>query len=130
MRDMRSDIDMVTALAPAARTTGTTTGAVVDLQGFNSAMIAYQTGAWTDGTHTPSVQHGDDGTNFAAVDADDLQGAFVAVTGTAGQNAVQRVGYVGNKRYLRVLNVTATATTGAVTSAAVLRGDARVSPLA
>ncbi|UFX42074.1 hypothetical protein HAP47_0022705 [Bradyrhizobium sp. 41S5] len=108
---------------------GTANGVTVDLQGYESAMFAFEAGAWTDGSHTPSIQHSDDGTTFVAAAAPDIQGAFAPVTSGAGQNAVQRVGYVGSKRYVRGSVLTSGATTGLVQSMAVVRSRARVSPL-
>ena len=130
MRDLKSNIDVAQSIAPAARTTGTTTGAAVDLQNKDSAVIEYTTGAWTDGTHTPSVQESTDGTSFTDVGTADLQGTFTAVSGTAGQNGVQRVGYVGTKRYVRGMEVHGTSTTGVISGVNVIRGDPRLGPLA
>ncbi|MGY3482230.1 hypothetical protein ACVW1C_000113 [Bradyrhizobium sp. USDA 4011] len=128
-RDLRSNVDVAQTLAPAARVNGTANGVTVDLQGYESAMFAFEAGAWTDGSHTPSIQHSDDGTTFVAAAAPDIQGAFAPVTSGAGQNAVQRVGYVGSKRYVRGSVLTSGATTGLVQSMAVVRSRARVSPL-
>jgi hypothetical protein len=130
MRDLRSNIDVAASLQPAARTNGTATGSTVDRRGYDSALISFAFGAWTDGTHTPSVQHSTDGTSWDAAGTADLQGTLAAVSGTAGQNAVQRVGYVGNRRFVRAMMVTATSTTGALSAAHVVRGNAHVAPLA
>lgn len=130
MRDIKSTLDVQHSLAPAARTNGTATGAAVDLQGFNGAMLVFHAGAWTDGSHTPSLQESDDGTAYAAVGTGDLQGTLTPLSGTAQQNAVQRQGYIGNKRYLRPICVTATATTGAVSAVSIVRGRPNVAPLA
>ncbi|WP_029002731.1 hypothetical protein [Azorhizobium doebereinerae] len=130
MRDIKSSQDVQPSLHPAARTNGTATGSTVDLQGFNGAMLVFSAGAWTDGSHTPALHESDDGTTFIAVGTADLLGTLTAVSGTAQQNAVQRQGYIGNKRYLRAMQVTATATTGALTSAAIVRGRPNVAPVA
>jgi hypothetical protein len=129
MRDIKSNVDAVVSLAPAARTNGTANGTVVDLHGYEGAMVVFSFGAWTDGTHMPSVQHSDDGVTFYAVDADDLQGTLSAMSSIAGQNAVQRIGYIGSKRYLRAVLVTASATTGALSGANVLRGHPALAPV-
>jgi hypothetical protein len=129
-RDLRSNVDVAQTLAPAARVNGTATGATVDLQGYEAVMCTFESGAWTDGTHTPSLLHSDDGTTFVAPGATDLQGAFTAISGTAGQNAVQRIGYVGSKRYIRGSVVTAGATTGLLQAMTVVRSRPRVAPLA
>lgn len=130
MRDLKSILDVVLSLAPAVRTTGTANGTAVDLRGFDAAMVTFTTGAWTDGTHTPSVQHSDDGTNFTAVPADAIAGTLTAFTAAGGANAVQRVNYLGGKRYLRGVIVTAGATNGATSEVAVVRGRPGVAPIA
>lgn len=130
MRDLRSNSDLAPSLQPAARTNGTATGVTVDRQGYDSAMCVFHFGGWTDGTHTPSVQHSTNGTAWDAAGTADLQGTLAAVSGTTNQNAIQRVGYVGNRRYLRAMMVTAGATTGALSAAAVVRENPHVAPLA
>lgn len=132
MRDLKDNIDVVQSIAPlsAVRATGTATGAAVDLQGYDAAMAVYNIGAWTDGTHTPSLQDSPDGTTYTAVPASNLQGSFTAVSGTAGQSTVQRVGYIGPNRYLRGFLVGAGITTGVPSDMTIVRGSARVKPLA
>jgi hypothetical protein len=122
-RDLRSNIDAVNTLSPAARN-ATANGTGVDCRGFEGAMAVVQFGTWTDGTHTPSLQESDDNSTFTAVAAVDQIGTFTAVSSAAGNNTVQRVGYSGTKRYLRVVMTVATATTGALSSATVVRGMA------
>jgi hypothetical protein len=130
MRDLKSNIDIVQALAPAVRATGTATGAAVPLQGYNAAVVAFSIGAWTDGTHTPSIFDSADGTTYAAAAAADQQGTFTAISGTAQQNAVQKVGYVGIKPFIKPMLVSGTSTTGAAAEAFVIRGHANQGPLA
>lgn len=121
------------SLAPAARTTGTATGVAVDLQGFDSAAIVVSFGAYTDGTHTPSVVHSADGTTYTpCVHGTDLSGpsALSAVAGSAGANTVQHVSYIGDKRYVAVVMTSAGATTGALSAAAVIAGHPHSAPIA
>lgn len=129
-RDLKSHIDIVPSLVPAARTNGTATGNAVDLQGYGGAMVAFSAGAWTDGVHTPAIFDSADGTTYAQAAAADQQGSPAAISGTAQQNAVQRIGYVGGKRYIKAMLVSATATTGAVVGAEVIRGYPNNGPLA
>jgi hypothetical protein len=128
MRDLKSNIDAALSLAPAART-ATAQGSAVDLQGYDGAAALVQFGTWTDGTHTPSLEESDDGSAFTAVVAADLVGAFTAVSGSGGSNSVQRVGYIGRKRYLRAVLTVSGATTGALTAASILRGIAHRQPV-
>lgn len=67
-RDLISNIQTKLSLAPAARVTGTATGTAVDLRGTDSAAIVVAFGAYTDGTHTPSLEHSVDGTTYSGVD--------------------------------------------------------------
>lgn len=120
-RDLKSGVDVAASLHPAARA-ASGTGAGVDCRGYDSAFALFSIGAWTDGTHTPKLQESDDNTTFTDVGAGDLQGAFTAVSGTAGQNAVQRVGYIGAKRYVRGFVTVAGATTGALSAFNIVRG--------
>ncbi|MGE3622974.1 MAG: hypothetical protein AB7H77_03740 [Bdellovibrionales bacterium] len=128
-RDLLRNQTVTQSLAPAVRTNGTATGAGVDLRGYDAAMIAVSFGAWTDGTHTPSLKESADGTTYTAVAAADLQGAFTAVSGAGGANTVQQVGYVGNQRYVQVVMTTTGATSGAASSATVIAGYPRHAPV-
>lgn len=127
-RDLKSNVDAASGLSPAART-ATGTGSGVDLRDYDSAMAVFAIGNWTDGTWTPSLQESDDDTTYAAVAAADLQGTFTAISGTAGEYTVQRVGYIGAKRYVRPM-LSGTGTTGIDASAVIMRGHPRRAPLA
>lgn len=128
LRDLVHNVLLTLSLAPAARTNGTATGASVDLRGFDAAVVVVTFGTWTDGTHTPSVQHSVDGSAWTACAASDLDGALVAVSSSTGANAIQTVGYLGAQRYVRVLMTVSGATTGALSSASVIAGKPRTAP--
>lgn len=119
-RDLKSAVDAAHSLPPLVRT-ASANGAGVDLAGYDSAFLLVHFGAWTDGTWTPKMQESDDNAAFTDVAAADLQGSFTAVSGTAGQNTVQRVGYIGAKRYVRGV-LTGTGTTGVNAGMTVVRG--------
>ncbi len=123
MRDLQHKISTVKSFYPAAQT-ATVTGTGVDLTGYESAVAIVHVGAYTDGTHTPKLQESSDNSIFADVAAADLLGAFAALAA----NVLQPVGYIGQKRYIRVLVTVAGATTGAVYGAVIVRGDARHLP--
>lgn len=124
MKDIHRDSDYVNSLAPASRT-ATTNGTGVDLQGFEGAEIIITAGTITDGTHAPKLQESDNGSTFADVSSSDLLGTFSNIT----SNSTQKVGYVGNKRYIRVVVTVSGATTGGVYAAIVRRGLARHEPV-
>lgn len=123
--DLVNVIGASTSLAPAARTT-TANGTGIDLSGFNSAVVLLVVGAITDGTHTPKVQESDDNSTYTDVAAADLIGSLSALTASTNQ----KVGYKGNKRYIRaVTTITGSPSTGGIYSAVVLRGDAIKQPV-
>ncbi len=128
MRDMKNNLDAVISLSPAARNS-TANGTGVDLQGFEGSVALVHFGAWTDGTHTPSLQESDDNSAFTAVAAADMLGALTAVSSGAGSNTTQRVGYVGAKRYVRGVMTVSGATIGALSAITVARGVAARRPV-
>ena len=113
------------SLAPAARVNGTATGTTVDLRGYDSATVVVSFGAYTDGTHTPTVVQSTDGTTWTTcVYGTELKGsaALAAVNSSAGANTLQQLAYVGSGRYIAIVMTTTGATTGALSSASVIRG--------
>lgn len=130
MRDLSHNISPALALPPAART-ATANGTAVDLLGFGTAAVLVAFGAWTDGTHTPKLQESDNGSSgWTDVAAIDLAGSLSAVSAAPGGNTVQRVSYIGNKRYIRPVLTVASATTGAIASVLVVRGNLAAAPVA
>lgn len=117
------DISPIASLGPAART-ATVNGTGVDLATFEGAGVLIVSGTVTDGVHTPSLQESTDNTTFTNVAAGDMDGTFAVLA--SGVN--QKVGYVGAKRYLRVVMTITGATTGAVSTALIVRGGSHVTP--
>lgn len=131
IRDLLRNQVITLSLPPAARVNGTATGTTVDLRGFDGAAIMVSFGAYTDGTHTPTVLQSVDGVTFTAcVYGTDLDGPsnLAAVSGSAGANTVQQIGYIGSQRYIAVVITTTGATTGALSSASVIAGYPRNAP--
>ncbi|QTI79013.1 hypothetical protein IAI58_15465 [Roseomonas marmotae] len=129
MRDLARNLSPVLPLPPAARIANTN-GNAVDLLGFGTAAVFVTFGAWTDGTHTPKLQESDNGsTGWTDVAAIDMAGSFSAVSSAAGQNAVQRASYIGNKRFIRPVLTVASATTGAIVGVHVVRGNPTAAPV-
>jgi uncharacterized membrane protein len=131
IRDLLRDQITTTSLPPAARVNGTATGSTVDLRGFDGAVITVEFGAYTDGTHTPTVLQSVDGVTFTTcVYGTDLDGPanLTAVSSSAGANTVQQIGYIGSQRYLAVVLTTTGATTGALSAAQVTAGYPRSGP--
>jgi hypothetical protein len=138
MKDMHNNVSVVVALNSALTTATTdTAGAAVDRQGYESVELIAQTGAITvtSASIAMRVQESDTSTasDFADVAAGDLIGTAADFSFTAGAtsvaNAVRRIGYCGNKRYVRPVRTGAASATGIVGAVAVL-GDAHQAPVA
>lgn len=120
------------ALSPAARTNGTVNGPAVDLgtTGAESALVVFNTGTITDGSHAFAVEESDaSGSGFAAVPAARLQGTVPTVTAPDDDTQFE-AGVIVQKRYLRVTVVTTGATTGGIFSAVIVAGTAESTPIA
>lgn len=138
-----SGVEIKPLLAPANRT-ATATSNSLDLRYADDAMLAFSIGTQGD-TLSGSVkaefevQESDDNTTFTAVANADLTtfeagtnaGTAKVVDANAKANAVYRVGYKGNKRYIRgVDRRTGTHTTGTPTAIFGLLGSTRSQPVA
>jgi len=86
IRDLYHNVNVASSLVPAVRT-ASATGSAVDLRGYDSAIVTVTFGAYGDGTHTPKLQH-------------------------SVANASQTIGYIGQRRYVRVVMTVASASTG------------------
>lgn len=124
MIDLKNNADFVQSLAPAARTSaGNGTG--VDTANYNGVVAVFECGALTDGTHTPVMQESDDNSAWSDVAAGSLIGTLAVMTA----NTVQKVGYLGIKRYVRCKYTVTGATTGAVTSGLIVGSTVRKAPV-
>ncbi len=94
------------SIAIAAATT-------LDTYGYHGVVIEAIVGTVTDGTHVLALYESDTDVtgNYTAVAATDMIGAFGANLAT-GVNI--KVGYIGAKRYLRVIDTITGTTTGGV----------------
>lgn len=129
-QSLYSELITRVAVPIATRVNGTATGTSIDRTdpagGTDSttvALIVVFTGTITDGSHAVAVQDSDDGSSWAAVSADYLQGTVPTVV-AADDDKVFEIGYRGVRRYLRVVVTTTGATTGGVFGAVVLLGGA------
>lgn len=107
--------------------------AIIDMQGFEGALIQVFSGTITDGTsYEFELKEGDEAnlSDAAAVAAADLIGdepTFLA----ADDDKVKVFGYVGTKQYLRVdlKTVVGSPSTGGIFGAAVVKGIPRHAPV-
>lgn len=126
MRDLLNTLVSKMAKAAAAISTDTTTtGTVIDLQGFDSCRFDFHSATLTDGTYVCSIQEGavSDGSDAADAPAS-------AVLGTASfaatdDNTVKSLAYVGTKRYVRIKIVSTGVTTGGTLGAIAVLGRQR-----
>lgn len=128
IKDLYNNIGATISLAPAAKT-ASANGTGVDLQGFDSAVVLIEVGAWTDGSHAFEVQESDDNSTFTAVADADLQGAEPVVDGATDDDQIYKIGYTGSKRYIRAVTTVSGTTTGAVYGVTVAKGHARSKPV-
>tara|TARA_R100001510_G_C7494118_1_gene100633 strand:- start:19 stop:483 length:465 start_codon:yes stop_codon:yes gene_type:complete len=142
MKDLSNNIVPVVSIINAVKTAAAN-GTGVDLQGYESATVLVDVGAEGD-TLSSSVyfelsleESDDDSTYTDVVQADIIDGTiasggiFLKLDGTTGgdpdsSGGIFRVGYVGNKRYIRVvLAKTGTHSNGTPIGAMVVKGHAR-----
>ena len=129
-KDLHNNI-AVCVMREAADFTADATTNLVNLTGFGSCDVMVAVGALTgvgaSDNLTISLQECDTtvGTSFTDVAAGNMIGAFTLIDATSEDSVVQRVGYLGNKKYLRVvLNETGTISAGIIGVYAIL-GNAR-----
>lgn len=116
--DMHSDIKELVAFNSASITTDTTTnGNEIDTALYSSLTFVFSLGDWTDGTFTPLIEETDTSatyTNAAVADADLLPDGTgqeaAAVLGA--DNAIDKLGYRGGKRFVRFSWVSAGTSSG------------------
>ena len=126
-RDLKSNFDVAQSVPPQVITAGIVNGSDVDVRGYDSACAVVSVGAVvTAGVVTMKLQESDvgGGSGYTDVAVGDLQGAFTALA----QNTVQRVGYAGAKRFLRMVATYASGTSVAV-AANIDRSRASAVPL-
>ncbi len=124
-RDLHSNVKVVQHVAAQAITATNTPSNGVDLKGFESAEFLISVGAVTNIANSPQptwafkLQDSDDDSTFADVTNSDYvlvgsaaspvaapdssTGVFLTIDDAAEDAATYRVGYVGPKRYVRVV---------------------------
>jgi hypothetical protein len=108
-RDQASILHPVPLIAPVAARTDNTAivSAIIDTKGFNACTLMLVTGANTDANATFAVlvEDGNDPSlsDNAAVADEDLVGTEVLAGFTFSDDGeCRKIGYVGNKRYVRM----------------------------
>ena len=142
MKDLSNNIAPAVSIINAVKTAAAN-GTGVDLQGYESATVLVEVGAEGDTLSSSvyfevSLEHSDDDSTYTDVAQADIidgtissGGIFLKLDGTANGNPdtageIYRVGYVGGKRYVRVvLAKTGTHSNGTPLGAMIVRGHAR-----
>jgi hypothetical protein len=108
LRDIANNLTLKRAVSPqAARTDNTAiVSEILDVRNFESVMLAVQLGANTDANATFTVlleESNDSGMSGANAVSDDDMNGTEALAGFQfdDDNECRKLGYVGNKRYIR-----------------------------
>jgi len=132
--DLHNDIEVRRAISPLTGTDDTAfVSQIIDMANRTSLEFVIATGtlADVDATFTALVEHGDNSalSDAAAVPDADLLGTEAGAGFTFGDdNETRKIGYIGDKRYVR-LTVTPENNTGsAPVSAVAILGGARKQP--
>ncbi|WP_447727269.1 hypothetical protein [Sphingomonas koreensis] len=135
MRDLANHLHFVRAIAPAAAVADNTpfVSSIIALAGYSSLAFAIALGAIADAdaTFTVLVEHGDQANLSDAAAVPDAQ--LTGLESAAGfkfddDNELRKIGYVGNKAYVR-LTITPVNNAGNVfLSAIAVLSDGRYGP--
>ncbi len=136
MQDLHNNIKVTRAISPAAATTDDTAwvSQIIDVRGYDSLEFAINIGslADADATFAVLVEDGDDsGLSDAAAVADTALLGTEALAGFtfADDNETRRIGYLGDKRYVR-LTITPSGNSGnAFASALAIQGHPHQAPV-
>lgn len=132
-KDLKNNLSVASTIEPAGHT-ATATGTAVDLLGYQSALVVISTGTFGASTDFGfEVQESDaSGSGFAAVASDDLIGTEPTGVQATGDldNTVYRIGYIGTKRYIRVVATKGSGSNACPFGVNVVRGHPLDAPVA
>jgi hypothetical protein len=134
--DLHSKIALRRAISPVSVGDNTAqVGQIIDRQGFSALEFGILTGslADADATFTVLVEHGDDPALADAAAVPDVE--LLGTEAGAGfqfddDNETRKIGYAGNRRYVRLTITPAGNAGGALIGAAAILGGAESSPVA
>jgi hypothetical protein len=141
MRDIHRNLGIVEAIPPAVYAADNTPAAI-DLLGFDAAEIAIQVGVGgISFTSTNKIDfvltHSEDGVTYTPVTDSDVISSAAIVAGVvlslkapSPAPIVAKVGYIGDRRFLKLLaDFAGTHATGTAIAATVIKGNARTRPV-
>ncbi len=136
MRDHAHNIHVLRAISPVSVADNTAqVGQIIDTKGFGSLTFAIATGAIADAdaTFTALVEHGDQAnlSDTAAVPDAEL----IGTKAQAGfqfddDNETRKIGYIGNKRYVRLTITPVNNASAALIAAVAILGRPQQAPTA
>jgi len=130
MKDIKNILAVSPSIKPAAAFIATQVGDSVDLKGFASAMAVFAAGVADtvtgDETYIPGFEDSSDDSTFAAVVAAEIEGDITTIL----QDTVRKIGYKGNKRYLKATLTIAGTTPSILCSGVIVAGNPEVAPTA
>ena len=134
MFDLHNNIHPVRGISPQnINTSATHNGTIVDILGYQSLEFVLAMGSLADvnATFTVRVQHGDTADLSDAVNVPD---SFLIGTEAeasfdfSNDNELRKIGYIGDKRYVRLVLTSAGNTGDAFISVIAILGDPRHAP--
>jgi len=136
MRDLHNNVQVKRAISPVNAGSGDTpiVSQIIDRLGYDTLEFVIATGSLADAnaTFTALVEESDDSAlsgGTAVADADLLGTEVTASFAFGDDDEVRKIGYVGNKRYVR-LTITPAGNTGDVYVAALaLLGNPDMAPV-
>ena len=142
MFDLKSNIKLETSLAPILKTADVN-GTGIDLKGFSSAAVIVNCGTAEDTFSSTvktnlQIEHSDDNATYTDVTANtdvtggtvDSSGTFQTIDANSEMGKTYGIGYVGGKRYIRVvIDVVGTHSNGSIYGAVVAKGTPRSGPV-
>lgn len=133
MRDQMNELHIKRAISPVSVADNTAqTGEVVDLQGFDACTFVIATGSIADAnaTFAVEVQECDTsgGVYTAVADANLVGTEALAGFQFDSDNACRKIGYVGSKRYVKLVITPSGNASAALLSAVAVLGHPAKSP--
>jgi hypothetical protein len=127
-KDLGNCLAIKNALDAATIATDTdTNGNDIDTQGFEGGVMSLRLGAYTDGSYTLKVQESDtSGSGYTDIPANRLIGTPAAL---GAANNHDKVGFLANKRWVRIVVTSASTTSGALVLASCVLGFPNQGPV-